>query len=160
MNEPPQDRQDPLDHLPVEVISTILSFLSAEDLCHLGACNKAWQQITSNDNCWSSLCKLKNWERFGVVRSTSEAPCATTSNCCTVAPFSQAPSVDGFDEAEGPTTKSCDWKEVYVKAWHLERSWSRGRRQVKHITESFVAESGITFVCNDCSKTIDHLPEL
>ncbi|XP_038079425.1 probable E3 ubiquitin ligase complex SCF subunit sconB isoform X2 [Patiria miniata] len=128
-SEPSTYSLDPVDYLPNEILCKIIGFLSVEDLCHLAVCSKAWRNVTNTNSLWLHLCKLRDWERFGTeVDLRKEKPIhSTETRKWGSIPTFQAESVITGDCNVKDLAPTCEWKEVYMRAWHLDRNWSEGR---------------------------------
>ncbi|XP_038079426.1 uncharacterized protein LOC119746518 isoform X3 [Patiria miniata] len=158
-SEPSTYSLDPVDYLPNEILCKIIGFLSVEDLCHLAVCSKAWRNVTNTNSLWLHLCKLRDWERFGTeVDLRKEKPIhSTETRKWGSIPTFQAESVITGDCNVKDLAPTCEWKEVYMRAWHLDRNWSEGRYREHHAylpvrtyyKASSVASDGRTYAAGD-----------
>ncbi|XP_038077362.1 probable E3 ubiquitin ligase complex SCF subunit sconB [Patiria miniata] len=136
--------QNPVDCLPNEILWKIIGFLSLEDLCYLAVCSKTWRNVTNTNSLWLHLCKLRDWERFGTeVDLRKETPIHSTGTSTSgTSPTFQTDSVINDDCNLKDLAPTCEWKEVYMRAWHLDRNWSEGRYQEHSLV---LSDSGSDF---------------
>ncbi|XP_038079396.1 F-box/WD repeat-containing protein 7-like [Patiria miniata] len=135
--------------LPEELTERIFRFLSAEDLCRAAACSRAWRERTNNDVLWHWLCKRRRWERYSKVvdlsRETPFSPSFTDiSHTTPTFHFENILTEPAFLSA------TCNWKQVYMRAWHLERNWCRGRYRVAPVMRGHREK----VTCLDCNGTV------
>ncbi|XP_038044683.1 F-box/WD repeat-containing protein 7-like [Patiria miniata] len=122
--------EEKLIGLPEELKAYIFGHLTATDLCHVALCNRILRESANQDALWRLLCRKNGWERYG-------------TNLCKEPPFT--PTLhDQLTGGEGgsPTfpvdavvtgsdwpglVDTCKWKEVYMKARHLEENWRNQR---------------------------------
>ncbi|XP_038060365.1 probable E3 ubiquitin ligase complex SCF subunit sconB [Patiria miniata] len=120
-----------LTDLPQELKEHIFCHLTATDLCHLASCSRILKESTNQDAPWRFLCRKKGWERYG-----------TTCDLCKEPPFKPTSLSQETGEGGVPTfpvdavvtgsdwpglVDTCKWKEVYMKARHLEENWKNKR---------------------------------
>ncbi|XP_038079422.1 probable E3 ubiquitin ligase complex SCF subunit sconB [Patiria miniata] len=150
---------DPVDYLPNDMLWKIFGFLSVEDLCHLAVCSKAWRNVTNTNILWLHNCKLRDWERFGTeVDLRKDKPIHSTETINSGAsPTFQVDLVITGDCNLKDLAPTCEWKEVYMRAWHLDRNWSEGRYWVHRLAlpelsavkTNCVSSDGRTFVAGE-----------
>ncbi|XP_038074897.1 probable E3 ubiquitin ligase complex SCF subunit sconB [Patiria miniata] len=129
-------KRDPFSNLPYELKVLILQHLSVEDLCHVALCNRSWREATNDDALWRPLCREKRWEKFDAV-----------VDLCVEPPFIPSSPQPGGDGSVGDSVtfasdsvvtgsnwpglvNTCRWKEIYMKARHLEGNWKNNRYHV------------------------------
>ncbi|XP_038052526.1 F-box/WD repeat-containing protein 7-like [Patiria miniata] len=109
----------------------ILNDMTVKDLCHVALCNRSWREAANQDALWRPLCQEKGWERYGTVQ-----------DICKEVPFKPTLQEQEMGEGGAPTfpvdavvtgsdwpqlVTTCKWKEVYMKAKHLEENWNKNR---------------------------------
>ncbi|XP_022088234.1 F-box/WD repeat-containing protein 11-like isoform X1 [Acanthaster planci] len=107
--------------LPTELHHVILQYLSARDLCHMALCNRSWRDVANQDALWRPLCRRRRWERFG----TTEDLCKEVSTALPAGNTSVAFPIEMVvtDSDSSTLIQTCKWKEVYMRAQHLEANW-------------------------------------
>ncbi|XP_038055936.1 F-box/WD repeat-containing protein 7-like [Patiria miniata] len=128
--------KDPFSNLPNELKVLVLQHLSAEDLCRVALCNRSWREAANHDALWRPLCREKRWEKFDAV-----------VDLCVEPPFIPSSPQHGGDGGVGDgvtfafdsvvtglnwpgLVNTCRWKEIYMKARHLEGNWKNNRYRV------------------------------
>ena len=82
-------------------------------------------------NCRQRLCTLKNWESFGekedIISNTATVQILQPRN----GTLKKQLSFD-FDPEKQTILQPplCRWKDVYIRAFHLEMNWAQGRYTV------------------------------
>ncbi|XP_038045236.1 probable E3 ubiquitin ligase complex SCF subunit sconB [Patiria miniata] len=117
--------------LPIEVKEIILNDLTVTDLCHVALCNRSWREAANQDALWRPLCQDNGWERYGEEdRLLKEVPFKSTSQEQVTGeggsptfPVDAVVTGSGWPQLE----TTCKWKEVYMKAKHLETNWCKNR---------------------------------
>ncbi|XP_069773006.1 F-box/WD repeat-containing protein 7-like isoform X2 [Narcine bancroftii] len=112
--------------LPQELVERIFSYLSGEDLLRMACCNKSWRECTNTDILWQPLCALKNWLNFGTDKQLfTDGPYCYRSTGLTSPRYNRPKFSD--HTSLSPT---CRWKEIYIRACHLNQNWTLGRYTV------------------------------
>ncbi|XP_038074375.1 F-box/WD repeat-containing protein 7-like [Patiria miniata] len=149
--------KDHFSNLPNEMKVLVLQHLSAEDLCHVALCNRSLREAANYDALWRPLCREKRWEKFDAVVDLCKEP--------PFIPSSPQPGGDGsvgdgvtfaFDSVVTDSNRpglvnTCKWKEIYMKARHLERNW---KNNLYHVVSFEFGSAGYTKSSrkNDCSE--------
>ncbi|XP_038060575.1 probable E3 ubiquitin ligase complex SCF subunit sconB [Patiria miniata] len=120
-----------LTDLSQELNARIFRHLTATDLCHVALCNRILRDTANDDALWRPLCQKKGWERYGTICDLCKEP-----------PFKPSSQDQKTGEGGAPTfpddvlvtssdwpglVDTCKWKEVYMKARHLEENWRNQR---------------------------------
>ncbi|XP_038060476.1 probable E3 ubiquitin ligase complex SCF subunit sconB [Patiria miniata] len=120
-----------LADLPQELKARIFRHLTATDLCRVALCNRILRETANDDDLWHRLCQKQGWERYGTI-----------SDLCKEPPFKPTSKEHKTGEGGAPTfpvdavvtgsdwpglVDTCKWKEVYMKARHLEENWRNER---------------------------------
>ncbi|XP_022082713.1 probable E3 ubiquitin ligase complex SCF subunit sconB isoform X2 [Acanthaster planci] len=123
-----------LTDLPCEFLVHVFRCLTARDLCKLASSSRLLREITNDDVLWRRLCQQKGWERYG-----------TTRDICKEVPVNASVNARLLELWDPPTfpidvlvtgsdwpglVETCKWKEVYMKAKHLEENFSNERYSV------------------------------
>ncbi|XP_038635852.1 F-box/WD repeat-containing protein 7-like isoform X3 [Scyliorhinus canicula] len=131
--------------LPQELVERIFSFVSAEDLFKIACCSRSWREFTNTDVLWHPLCAAQNWLNFDTdqqlfsMNQYSYSPTGLTSPRYSTTTLSDFPSLS-------PT---CRWKEIYIRACHLNQNWSLGRYTVLPLLRGHQERVD----CLDCDET-------
>ncbi|XP_033625389.1 F-box/WD repeat-containing protein 7-like [Asterias rubens] len=115
--------------LPHELTAQIFCLLSAKDLCSASLCSRVWRERSNNDQIWHRLCRGKGWQRYSeVVDLAHEVPFSPSyTDISKTTPTFHSDSI--IDKCKG-LTPTCHWKQIYMRAWHLEQNWHRGRYRI------------------------------
>ncbi|XP_070571050.1 F-box/WD repeat-containing protein 7-like [Ptychodera flava] len=114
-------------YLPKELTEKIFFYLDAKDLCRIACCNKLWRERSNHDPVWQTLCKRKGWLRYGSDADLSAerpfSPDVITSISNTSPTYIPPNSVQSL-------VPICKWKDVYMRAHHLDINWATGKYTV------------------------------
>ncbi|XP_038077969.1 F-box/WD repeat-containing protein 7-like [Patiria miniata] len=121
--------------LPYELLEAIFQYLSPADLCKLAVCCRSWRCALNQDFWWRPLCRRNGWEYYY----------STLTDISKEIPYEPQQTCDG-SEVNGKTTfpmdaivregnptglpSTCKWKEIYLKARHLEGNLEHNRCHV------------------------------
>ncbi|XP_038059499.1 F-box/WD repeat-containing protein 7-like [Patiria miniata] len=126
--------QDGFGCLPNELVEKVFGYLTVDDLCHVTLCGRSWRESANQDALWRPFCRWKGWEHYG-----------TMSDLCKEVPLKPNSPEQKTGEGGAPTfpvdavvtgsdwpglVDTCKWKEVYMKARHLEGNWRNNRYHV------------------------------
>ncbi|XP_071801106.1 uncharacterized protein [Asterias amurensis] len=115
---------DLLTALPPELTKSIFEYLSAVDLSHVASCNRHLRNAANTDSLWRPLCLRNGWERYGSITDlTKEIPYKPqdVSGGRNDVSFKMAAIVR--QDSTINLVATCRWKEIYMKAKHLENNW-------------------------------------
>ncbi|XP_038056458.1 F-box/WD repeat-containing protein 7-like [Patiria miniata] len=152
--------KDPFSNLPNELKVLVLQHLSAKDLCHVALCNRSWREATNDDALWRPLCREKRWEKFDAVVDLCKEP-----------PFIPSSTQHGGDGGVGDSVtfafdsvvtgsnwpglvNTCRWKEIYMKARHLEGNWKNNRYHVVSFEFGSAGYSGSMYESSEPELTV------
>ncbi|EDV29775.1 uncharacterized protein TRIADDRAFT_52513 [Trichoplax adhaerens] len=107
-------------YLPSELVDKIFFLLEAKDLCNIAMCNRLWREKANNNAIWKKLCTDKNWIKYGDDQSLLNINNETTIN---TTPAQHQILLNSLKS----TLKTCRWKEIYIRAYLLNRNWNTGR---------------------------------
>ncbi|XP_022080153.1 probable E3 ubiquitin ligase complex SCF subunit sconB [Acanthaster planci] len=125
---------DPVD-LPYELLEAIFQYLGPADLCRLAVCSRRWRCVVNQDCLWRPLCRGNGWQHYYGAEAdiTKEEPYEPRQTGGGSGPHENvAFQIDSIIAEDNPTgiARTCKWKEVYLKAQHLESNWENSRCHV------------------------------
>ncbi|XP_038066770.1 probable E3 ubiquitin ligase complex SCF subunit sconB [Patiria miniata] len=143
-----------LPRLPPELLELIiLPHLTAADLCRMALCSREWRCVVNQDWQWRYFCRRKGWEHYCTVTDLSkEKPYR-----CSMATGSTCQAGEEHDKISFPIESiiskknrlglqaTCKWKEIYMKARHLEKNWTEGRHHVSFFVGGYIYYRGLDF---------------
>nr|XP_039248417.1 F-box/WD repeat-containing protein 7-like [Styela clava] len=115
--------------LPRELIELIFSFLSPKELGRVSVCSKQWREHSNNSKLWKLLCKKSHWMHFGDETGSGDLYAAPSSSAPPQSPLT-SPSFHFVPHTCTELPPVCRWKDVYVRAHHLQNNWETGRYTV------------------------------
>ncbi|XP_006811259.1 uncharacterized protein LOC100375604 [Saccoglossus kowalevskii] len=110
-------------YLPRELTERIFYYLSPSDLCKIACCNKLWRERSNHDPIWQNLCISKGWSSYGSDLMI-ERPFSPNAGTTATSPRYIAP------DTPSNLTPVCKWKDVYMRAHHLDNNWITGKYTV------------------------------
>ncbi|XP_038045005.1 F-box/WD repeat-containing protein 7-like [Patiria miniata] len=120
-----------LTYLPQEIKEHIFRHLTATDLCHVALCNRILREAANRDTIWRPLCRKKGWERYGTICDLCKEPPFEPTSQDEKTGVGGVPTFPGDAVVTGSDwpglVDTCKWKEVYMKACHLEENWRNHR---------------------------------
>ncbi|XP_071801212.1 uncharacterized protein [Asterias amurensis] len=123
-----------LTDLPVEIFALIFKYLSVVDMSHVASCNRRLRYVANTDLIWRPLCLRNGWERYGSITDlTKEIPYTPqdVSGGRNDVSFNMAAIVR--QDSTMDLVATCRWKEIYMKANHLENNWKNKRFHVSNL---------------------------
>ncbi|PIK45609.1 putative F-box/WD repeat-containing protein 7-like [Apostichopus japonicus] len=110
--------------LPQELITKIFSYLSAGELSRVACSNKHWRDVANCDVLWQKFCRDKGWLHYGIDHDLSmEQPSPRSKGSAISSPTFSEDNLIRFPSTLNPT---CRWKEVFIRAAHLDKNWATG----------------------------------
>ncbi|XP_078671740.1 uncharacterized protein LOC144911555 [Branchiostoma floridae x Branchiostoma belcheri] len=113
-------------HLPRELTERIFSYLDGVEMSRAACVSRLWREKTNNEGLWQRLCKLKRWEHFGFNEDLSrEESCSSPTATSRTSPRFTPVNSDVIS-----LSPLCCWKDVYIRAHHLNKNWATGKYTV------------------------------
>ncbi|XP_071506236.1 uncharacterized protein [Diadema antillarum] len=149
------------EYLPAELVDRVFMYLSVSDLCEVAKCSTRWREAANSEILWHHHCQKKNWLHYGSIHdlcqerpfSPHQTSIANTSPMFTFDSIINGSGVTcgGAISPESNSLQStCRWKEVYMRAHHLDLNWALGRYKVVPALRGHRE----TVTCLDCDGTL------
>jgi len=115
--------------LPREIVDRIFSYLTAKELSRSACCSCQWRERANSSGLWKNLCKRNDWLHFGNISSSknSSHELYTTKPTIVKYPNFNSPQFKPFISTCKDLSPISDWKDVYIRAYHLQKNWADGR---------------------------------
>ncbi|XP_065065321.1 F-box/WD repeat-containing protein 7-like [Rhopilema esculentum] len=138
--------------LPTELAEKIFSYLDAKSLCRVSCVNRKWRRVSNNNKIWYDLCKDRKWHAYCNNRTLKHPPDRALSRPSSA---SRKISIRPFDFNRKTSNAQyldeiCEWKELYIKVFHLQQNWVEGLYAVKPILRGH--KQPVT--CLDCDGEV------
>lgn len=115
--------------LPKELIEKVFSYLDATELSRAAGCSRQWRDHTNNSKLWKALCRRRNCLRFGEEKGCRDLYLQSSSAAPPQSPLT-TPTFHFVPHLCETIPPLCRWKDVYIRASHLNRNWETGRYTV------------------------------
>jgi len=124
---------DFVNYLPPELTEVIFSYLPVKDLCFAGECNTLWREQTNQNNLWINQCSSRGWIKFGKESAHILLGDPLTAGSISLK-FRCSPIFNFVSPPNSSISPVCRWKEIFMKANHLNGNWNNGRYVVQTLS--------------------------
>nr|XP_009859163.1 F-box/WD repeat-containing protein 7-like [Ciona intestinalis] len=113
--------------IPREIVDRIFSYLTPQELSRASCCSGQWRERANSSSLWKALCRRRSWLHFG--EGSCQPQELFSSTPVTLAPMTvlTSPTFTPIINTCKYMPPMCKWKDIYIRANHLQKNWATGR---------------------------------